>query len=346
MTTAGRKPGRWSKSRLGALAAKTTLRPRVRLGAALALAVAVGFVVWLVVRGDGGGPQPPHSTVAALSEQGLRTLASALGRPVYWEGPQPGVTYEFTQTADGRVYVRYLPRGAKVGPDTPYPMVATFPLPNAFTATASAARRPDSVKIAVGGAVAFYSRSSPENVYLATPGSKYQVEVFDPDPARAHMIVARGRVEPVAQSPQSQVARRSGIARASLALLRALPGKLGHTVYWAGPRSGVTYELTLTDSGRVFVRYLPAGARLGTSTRYLFVATFPLKNAFSVAKKAAQRSDAVPISVDGGVGFYSRSSPTNVYLAFPGSNYEVEVFDPDARQAGELVRSGQIEPIR
>ena len=324
------------------MAAKITLPPRVRLGAALALAVAPGFVVWLLVRGDGGGTSQPHSTVAALSEQGLRTLAPILGRPVYWKGPQPGVIYEFTQTADGRVYVRYLPRGAKVGTDTPYPMVATFPLPKAFEATASAARRPGAVKIPVaGGAVAFYSRSSPQNVYLASPGSDYQVEVFDPDPARARMVVAQGRIEPV----QRQAGGRSGIAPASLAVLRALPGKLGHPVYWAGPRAGVTYELTLTDSGRIFVRYLPAGADLGTSARYLFVATFPVRNAFAVVKTAAGESDAIPVSVKGGAAFYSRLSPTNVYLAFPGSNYEIEVFDPDARQAQELVRSGQIKPI-
>jgi hypothetical protein len=334
-----------SQSRIRSMSAKITLRPRVRLGAAVALAVAIGFVVWLLVRGDGGGKAKPHSTVAALSEQGLRTLAPILNRPVYWEGPEPGVIYEFMQTADGRFYVRYLPHGAKVGTDTPYPMVATFPLPKAFAATAGAARRPDSVRITVGGgAVAFYSRSSPGNVYVATPGSNYQVEVFDPDPGRAHAVVAQGRVEPVVPV-QRQGGTRSGIARVPLAVLRALPEKLGHSVYWAGPRAGVTYELTLTDSGRIFVRYLPATAPVGTSARYLFVATFPLRNAYTAVRNAARQSDATPLSVKSGAAFFSRSSPTNVYLAFPGSNYEIEVFDPDPQRAQELVRSGQIKPI-
>ena len=35
---------------------------------------------------------------------------------------------------------------------------------------------------------------------------------------------------------------------------------LGHKVYWAGPRKDWSYELTVTESGRAYVRYLPGGA--------------------------------------------------------------------------------------
>ena len=34
--------------------------------------------------------------------------------------------------------------------------------------------------------------------------------------------------------------------------------------------------------------------------------------------------------------------PRSVYLAYPGSNYEVEVFDPSLARARQLVTSGQI----
>src|SRR4029450_12638710 len=42
---------------------------------------------------------------------------------------------------------------------------------------------------------------------------------------------------------------------ASPAQLHALSGKLRHDVFWAGSRSGVTYELTQPARGKVFIRY-------------------------------------------------------------------------------------------
>ena len=47
-----------------------------------------------------------------------------------------------------------------------------------------------------GGGVAFYTRGHPDNVYLAYPGSHYQIEVFDPSPGRAQHLVAAGRRGP------------------------------------------------------------------------------------------------------------------------------------------------------
>jgi hypothetical protein len=47
-------------------------------------------------------------------------------------------------------------------------------------------------RIARGG-LAGYNRSAATNVYFAYPGSKYQVEVFDPNPARAGSSSARAR---------------------------------------------------------------------------------------------------------------------------------------------------------
>jgi hypothetical protein len=42
----------------------------------------------------------------------------------------------------------------------------------------------------------------------------------------------------------------------------------------------------------------------------------------------------------------SARHPTSVYLAWPGSRYEVEVFDPSPKHALDLVLSGAIVPIR
>lgn len=339
-TTRGPRPSQPPRKRFGAVG-------RLRLGAVLAVAVAIGFAVWLLVRDNGASkPKPQKTTTAVLSKQGLRTVAGAVSTPVYWAGPQSGVRYELTQTPNARVFVRYLPAGAPVGSSKQYLFVGTLPVANAFAVTQRAARKSGSVTIGIGsGGIAFYTRSLRTNVYIAFPGTNYQIEVFDPDANEAHRLVANGAIEPLLPSAGPTTAQ-STVLEASLTDLRALPAKLGHPVYWAGSHAGGTYELTQTPSGRVFVRYLPAGATVGGSTPHLFVATFPLKNAFAVTQKAAQGAGSVAIPVAGGaIAFYSKSSPTNVYLAFPGSEYQIEVFDPNPQHGHTLVRSGKVQPI-
>jgi hypothetical protein len=315
----------------------------VRLTAVIVVAVAAAILIWLLMRGNSASNTPPvKKSVAAVSEQGLKTLAASLPGQIFWKGPQPGTTYELTQTSTGREFVRYLPAGTKVGTGQRYPFVATFPFSNAFAATQAVASKPSSVKVAAGpNAVAFYSRSLPTNVYLAFRGSNYQIEVFDTNAARAQQLVAHGQIAAV--SPRASAPT---VTSASLANLKALPTQLHHQVYWAGTQTGTKYELTRTANGRVFVRYLPSGAKLGTSSKYLFVGTLPLPNSYAATKKVAQRPGSVSIPVGGGaVAFYSRSLPTNVYLAYPGSAYQIEVFAPDAKQARALVSAGNIRPI-
>ena len=41
------------------------------------------------------------------------------------------------------------------------------------------------------------NRKTPTSVYVAYPGSKVQIEVFDPDPARALRLVTSGHIQPV-----------------------------------------------------------------------------------------------------------------------------------------------------
>ena len=52
----------------------------------------------------------------------------------------------------------------------------------------------------------------------------------------------------------------------------------------------------------------------------------------------------VPVT-GGGIAFYSKSAPTSVYVAYPGSNVQIEVYDPSAAQAAQLVTSGKIVPV-
>src|SRR4051794_22542168 len=95
--------------------------PVLALAGAVVLALAVGLGLWLLLRGGGGGEKIVRlqAHAAAASPQRLVAFARSVGHPVYWAGPQPRFTYELSRTKDGRVYVRYLPPGVKVGTSKP-----------------------------------------------------------------------------------------------------------------------------------------------------------------------------------------------------------------------------------
>lgn len=179
--------------------------PQVRVGAVIALALAAGVVAWLVLRDDGDESTPSSATPTRSADTGpgtvsrsaLRARAAQADQPIYWAGPIPGRRFEVTETPE-RIYVRYLPRGARVGAEKPYLTVATYRHPDAFTATQTVARHPDTVRIDVGGrGIAFYARGRPTSVYLAYRGSPYQIEVFHPVPRIAHQLVSSRRVRPI-----------------------------------------------------------------------------------------------------------------------------------------------------
>ena len=129
--------------------------------------------------------------------------------------------------------------------------------------------------------------------------------------------------------------------------LRSASAQAKRPIYWVGPRSGQTYELTRTASGRVYIRYLPPGAKIGNRRAdYTIVGTYPTKDALKVlqdlAKQPTEKSVPAP---GGGIAVYATNAPTNVYVAFPGSDEQIEVFDPSATRALRLVTSGRVAPV-
>jgi hypothetical protein len=179
-------------------------RPDVRIGAVLAIAALVAFLVWLfVIRDSGSGsPSQPSATplapVAATPGR-IRDLSVEVGRPIYWLGPAEGKVYELQRTSQDRIYVRYLPPSASIGTTkAAYPLVGTYPVPNAYNVLKSLAKTSGETSFtAPRGAIAVYSDSRPTNIYLAYPGSDEQIEVYDPSPGNARTLVASGRVVPV-----------------------------------------------------------------------------------------------------------------------------------------------------
>lgn len=179
-------------------------RPDVRIGAVVAVAVAVALLVWLVVRSGDSGRSSGAPHVAAIpgvtaSQGRLHDLSVEVGRPIYWLGPLKDRTYELTRTTLDRIYVRYLPQGTPVGTtEAKYPLVGTYPVDNAYGVLKKLATKAgESSFTAPKGGFAVYSSSRPTNVYLAYPGSNVQIEVFDPSAERARELITSGRVVPV-----------------------------------------------------------------------------------------------------------------------------------------------------
>jgi hypothetical protein len=129
--------------------------------------------------------------------------------------------------------------------------------------------------------------------------------------------------------------------------LRELAGAQGHPVYWAGPEGADSFEWTALPDGDVYVRYLTSDAEVGDpNPAYLTVGTYAVGNGIAAIERAARDPGARTFEVpDGGTGLVNESSPTSVYLAYPGSEFQIEVFHPDPAEALDLVKSGKIEPI-
>jgi hypothetical protein len=328
------------------LATYTRSRSVLVGGAALVLAAALGIILWLVLRGGDGSKRSTRAPATAASIQRLNAFASSVGHPIYWAGSQPRFTYELSKTKDGRVYIRYLPPGAEVGnPNANYLTVGTYPQRNAFSTLRATAKKQGVATISVGaGGLAFQYKTRPTSVYLAYPGSDYQIEVFDPSPARALQLVKSGQVKPVGAPPRTT----AGSKAASVEQLKAVAVTLGHPVYWAGAQSGATYEVTRTRDGSVYIRYLPPGVQVGDRRPdYLTIGTYPQKGALRILRTTAAKNGVPTLKVEGGgLAFVDKERPTSVYVVFPNADLQVEVYDPHPGRARHLVTSGQVAPVR
>ncbi len=319
--------------------------------AVIALALVAGFVAWLVLRDNGhsSAKTPIASGAFAITPRDLRRLALSIHQPIFWLGRKSGYTYELTKGQDGRIYVRYLPAGVAVGSGKPYLTVATYPFRGAYAALAQKAAAKGAVTARLaGGGIAILDSSYPESVHLAYPNVAYQVEVYDPTPARAMQLVSAGEVASLGSLHPSAGTGAQSLAApvaASLGDLKTLAARLGHPIYWAGPRHGYTYELTQTPSGRVYIRYLPSGTKVGDPrARFLTVATYPFTGAYAAVAKMATGSDRIGLA-HGGVAVVDSGYPKSIHLAFPGVSDQVEVFDPSPSTGRKLVASGAIRPV-
>lgn len=129
--------------------------------------------------------------------------------------------------------------------------------------------------------------------------------------------------------------------------LSALSRQTRQPVYWAGTMPGTRMELTQTNSGYSYVRYLTGDAHVGDpSPNFLTVATYPTLDAFHDLRSYARntRGPSVPIA-HGGIALTVPGSPTSVFFAYPHEDVQVEVYDPRPKKALDLVKSGVVRPV-
>ena len=310
-----------------------------RWTALAALTVVAAATAWYVTSGRDSKSTTSGNTVTtlAVSPAQLARTGQALNRPIYWIGNTgKPTTYELTQNSNGEVFVRYLPVGVVAGSPTAHLAIGTYPMTNAYAVTKSIGAKAGSVKVAAPGkAVAFYVKTHPENVYLAFPGASNQIEIFDPSPAEARKIVSSGVITNASAKAASGQQSVTGVQ------LAGYSEALGHPIYWLGPKPGMTYEFSRTLDGRTYVRYLPKGVALGTRKAYLTVGTYPMDNAFAVTKKLATSSQILKMTANS-VEFSLKRRPTSAYVAYRGSAYQVEVYNPAATTSRGVVAAGPV----
>ena len=159
-----------------------------------------------------------------------------------------------------------------------------------------------------------------------------------------------GNTEPKAVTPVSTFTDViAGKVALSESELIAAVRKLGITAYWAGPVQDAKYTLAVPADGQAYVRYLPNGQGLGDpSPNYVVIATYTTTNAFTATQSAGNQSNGVTfINSDGAAVYYSKDTPTNVYVAYPNLNFQIEIFDPIAATALDIAsKSGALSVIK
>jgi hypothetical protein len=319
---------------------------RFRVAALLVIAIAVGVILWLVLRDKGGSSTPSSaSNATAVSVSQIQTLATSVGHPVFWVGRKAGYTYELTRTSNGSIFIRYLPQGVQVGAKKAYLTVATYPFPGAFAAIKAASKQSGSTPITIANnGLAEISGRDPSSVHVAYPGVDYQIEVFDPTGGVATSLVAGGKLAAFGSLSGSSATPQA--TAASPADIKSLAKSLGHPIYWAGPENGYIYELSKTASGLVYIRYLPPGTKVGAPGQYLTVGTYPFTKAFAAIQALAKQPNAETINLaGGGLAVVDKLHPKSIHLAYPGSGYQVEVFDRSPAQARQVVSAGKVTSI-
>lgn len=132
----------------------------------------------------------------------------------------------------------------------------------------------------------------------------------------------------------------------SAASLRKAATAQDTPIYWAGLTAGSELELSQPSADRTYVRYLPPGVKAGDSRPFLTVGSYRFEDpAAALRARGGEQGGVVASSPGEGIVYFDRANPKSVYLAYPDTEVEVEVFAPDFKEALQLVTDGRIVPV-
>jgi hypothetical protein len=132
----------------------------------------------------------------------------------------------------------------------------------------------------------------------------------------------------------------------SVAALRKATVLQDTPIYWAGQNAGTELELSKPSADRTYVRYLTAGAKAGDPRPFLTVGSYQLADPVATLRSLGGKTGGVLASAPGdGVVYFDRTDPKSIYLAYPGTEVEIEVFSPEFKEALQLVTDGRIVPV-
>jgi hypothetical protein len=128
--------------------------------------------------------------------------------------------------------------------------------------------------------------------------------------------------------------------------LRKAAGTEETPIYWAGQTAGTDLELSQPAPDRTYVRYLPTGVEAGDPKPFLTVSSYSFEDPTAALRSRSQEPGGVLATAPGnGTVYFSREDPKSVYLAYPETEVEIEVFAPEFKEALELATSGHIVPV-
>ncbi len=117
-------------------------------------------------------------------------------------------------------------------------------------------------------------------------------------------------------------------------------------VYWAGASAGSKLEFSQPSPDRTYVRYLTGDAEAGDSKPFLTVGSYGFEDPVAALRsRGSEPTGVLATAPGGGTVYFDQTNPKSVYLAYPGTEVEIEVFAPDFKEALQLVTDGRIVPV-
>lgn len=157
------------------------------------------------------------------------------------------------------------------------------------------------------------------------------------------------QISPTLSDRTTLAAQTSGGVCLTESELKSIVKENDIQAYWTGPLKGATYTLNSSTAGQVFIRYVPEGEKCDdVRPNFRVIATYQETDAFSTTESAGTTADGVSLlNADGSIVYFNKNVPTNIYLAYPGIDYQIEIYDPDPKEAVSIATTqGRVQLIK